>query len=81
MTPERETELAHQITGAWTSALVIPDAHMGRSWVPGQNVAAELARGNGLMPLTVAEARIAANLAAVLGGYRDRQAPEPGAWR
>jgi hypothetical protein len=81
MTPEEETELAHHIIGAWTSALVVPDDHAGSNWIPGRMTAAEAARGTSLPPLTVSEARIAANLAAVLGGYRDRLEARPDDWR
>ena len=70
MTPDQETELADQIVGEYTRALVIPDAQMGRNWLPCRRTAAEVARGTGLPPITLAEARIAANVAAVLGGYR-----------
>jgi hypothetical protein len=70
MTPDEENQLADRITGVCTSALVIPDADMGRNWLPCRRTAAELARGTGLPPVTQSEARIAANVAAVLGGYR-----------
>lgn len=81
MTPDEETELADRILGAGTRALMIADAHMGRNWIAGRSTAVELARGAGLPPLTVSEARIAASLAAVLGGYCGRQAPQPRSWQ
>jgi hypothetical protein len=81
MAPNEETELADRILGVGTSALVIPDEDMGRNWLPCRRTAADLARGAGLPPLTQAEARIAANVAAVLGGYRGRPVPQPGSWR
>jgi hypothetical protein len=80
MTPNQETDLADRILGVVTSALVIPDADMGRNWLPCRRTAAELARGTGLPPVTQTEATIAANVAAVLGGYRGRRAGRPGAW-
>jgi hypothetical protein len=81
MTPNEETDLADRILGIGTSALVIPDSEMGRNWLPCRRTAAELARGTGLPPVTHAEASIAANVSAVLGGYRGRQAPQPESWR
>jgi hypothetical protein len=81
VTPNEQTALADRILGAATSALVIPDAEMGRNWLPCRRTAAELARGVGLPPVTHAEARIAANVSAVLGGYLGRQAPQPESWR
>jgi len=81
MTPEEHTELADRIVGAGTSALVLPDAEMSRNWVPSRRTAAEAAQGISLLPLTVSEARIAANFAAVLGGYHRQRAPRPDAWR
>lgn len=80
MTPNQETELADRILGIGTSALVIPDAHMGSNWLPCRRTAAELARGAGLPPVTRAEARIAANVSAVLGGYSGHWSPQPGFW-
>ena len=80
MTPHEETELADLVTGVCTSALVIPDADMGRNWLPARRTAADVAKGVGLPPLTQTEARIAANIAAVLGGYRGRGVPQQGSW-
>ncbi len=80
MTPNEESELADRLLGVGTTALVIPDADMGSNWLPGRRTAADLALGVGLPPLTQSELVIAANIAAVLGGYRGRSAalPDPG---
>jgi len=78
MTPNEESEIADLILRVKTSALVVPDAHMGSNWLPGRRTAADLARGVGLPPLTSSELAIAANIAAVLGGYRGRKLPKPG---
>jgi hypothetical protein len=81
MTPDAENELAERILGPGTSALVVPDGELGRHWIPGRLTAAELVCGVRLPPVTRTEARIAASMAAVLGGYRGRRAPQPGSWR